>query len=71
MSQKISCEYCGSTKVVLRIVYPGPGALKANTHLATECFECKMATSEPYWESIEQHFGKQGNPEWSQWGEVA
>ena len=70
MSEKISCQHCGSTKVSARIIYPGPGDLTKDTRFAIECYDCKMATSESYWETIEEHLGKEEN-KWIQWGEVA
>ena len=71
MFEETSCAHCGSTKVSARIIYAGPGESDKGTRLAIECHKCKMATSEPYWETIEEHFGKQEGQEWLQWGEVA
>jgi len=71
MSEKTSCDYCGSTNVSARIIYAGPGESIKGTRLAIECHKCKMAISEPYWETIEEHFGKRKEEEWLKWGEVA
>jgi hypothetical protein len=70
MSEKTSCGHCGSTNVSARIIYAGPGDLSEGTRFAIECHRCNLATSEPYWETLEEHLGK-NEKEWLQWGEVA
>ena len=70
MSEKISCQHCGSTKVSARIIYPGPASVETSARLAIECHACKLATSEIFWETLAQHLGEEENT-WLQWGEVA
>ena len=68
MSRRSKCITCGSPRLSAYIEYPGPCS-EGQTRLVIECSKCKMAVSEPYWESIEEYFGM-NNDDREDWGKL-